>query len=107
MTETKQQPAKAADPSAGEIESLESLLRKLPQEDQAEAFRILYGDVPSELSIPPAAEAIAREHDFEVAAYSFPAAKEQRRAARPVVNAKLNCGNHKKLPGGGLGVASL
>ncbi|HBP18992.1 MAG TPA: acyltransferase [Planctomycetes bacterium] len=84
MTETKQQPAKAKNPSAGEIESLESLLRKLPQEDQAEAFRILYGDVPSELQIPPAAKAIADEHDFEVAAYSFPAAKEQRRAPRLV-----------------------
>ena len=37
-----------------EIESLEGLLRKLPQEDQAEAFRILYGNMPEAMSIHPA-----------------------------------------------------
>lgn len=67
-----------------EIESLEGLLRKLPEEDQAEAFRILYGDMPQELPIPPAAKALADQHNFEVAAYRFSASPEQRRAPRIV-----------------------
>ena len=67
-----------------EIESLESLLRKLPEEDQAEAFRILYGNMPEELTVPEAAAALAREHDFDVAGYRFEAAPEQRRAPRIV-----------------------
>lgn len=67
-----------------EIESLESLLRKLPQEDQAEAFRILYGNLPESLPIPPAAATLAEQHDFEVAAYRFPSTPEQRREARLV-----------------------
>jgi len=67
-----------------ELESLEGLLRKLPEEDQAEAFRILYGTLPEELPIPPAASALAEEHDFEVAAYRFPSTPEQRRPPRVV-----------------------
>ncbi|TNF38107.1 MAG: hypothetical protein EP329_01430 [Deltaproteobacteria bacterium] len=67
-----------------ELESLESLLKKLPPEDQAEAFRILYGNLPKELPIAPAAAALAKEHDFDVAAYRFPSTPEQRREPRIV-----------------------
>ncbi len=67
-----------------EIESLESLLRKLPEEDQAEAFRILYGNLPEEIPIVPAAAALAEEFDFDVAAYSFQNSREQRRPPRRV-----------------------
>ncbi|MCA9718487.1 MAG: hypothetical protein KC468_27705, partial [Myxococcales bacterium] len=67
-----------------ELESLESLLRKLPKEDQAEAFRILYGNLPDELPVTPAAAALAEQHDFDVAAYRFKSTPEQRRAARIV-----------------------
>ena len=52
-----------------ELESLEGLLRKLPKEDQAEAFRILYGNHPEEVPIHPAVTSLAEERDFEVAAY--------------------------------------
>ncbi len=67
-----------------EIESLEGLLRKLPEEDQKEAFRILYGNMPEELAIPDAARKLADQNDFEVAAYRFQAAPEQRRPPRIV-----------------------
>ena len=67
-----------------ELESLESLLRKLPEEDQEEAFRILYGNMPEELEVPEAARKLAEKHDFEVAGYKFTAAPEQRRAPRIV-----------------------
>ena len=67
-----------------ELESLESLLRKLPKEDQAEAFRILYGNLPDELPVTPAAAALAEQHDFDVSASRFNSTPEQRRAARIV-----------------------
>ncbi len=67
-----------------ETHSLEAILRKLPAEEQAEAFRILYGKLPDELPIAPAAQALATQHDFDVAAYRFNAAPEQRRAPRVV-----------------------
>ncbi len=67
-----------------ELESLESLLRKLPEEDQAEAFRILYGNMPEELAIHPAAAALAEQYDFDVAAYRFASTPEQRRSPRIV-----------------------
>jgi beta-ureidopropionase len=67
-----------------EIASLESLLRKLSPEDQKEAFRILYGDLPETLTIPDRVARLAEKHDFEVAAYAFQAASEQRRAPRVV-----------------------
>ena len=67
-----------------ELESLESLLRKLPEEDQAEAFRILYGNMPRPLPIAPAAAALAEQFDFDVAAYQFDSAGEQRRPPRNV-----------------------
>lgn len=67
-----------------EIDSLESLLRKLPAEDQAEAFRILYGKLPEELPIAPNARALATQHDFDVAAWRFASTPEQRRPARIV-----------------------
>ena len=70
--------------TAKEISSLEALLRKLPPEDQKEAFRILYGDVPETIGIPADVQSYADERDFEVAAYKFHAATEQRRAARIV-----------------------
>ncbi|MFT7581560.1 MAG: beta-ureidopropionase [Myxococcota bacterium] len=67
-----------------ELESLESLLRKLPEADQAEAFRILYGNLPAPLPIPDAAAALAKEHDFDVAGYRFASTPEQRREPRIV-----------------------
>lgn len=67
-----------------ELESLESLLRKLPEEDQAEAFRILYGNMPQALPIAPEAQALADNNDFDVAAYRFASTAEQRRPARIV-----------------------
>ena len=67
-----------------ELESLEGLIRKLSPEDQAEAFRILYGNMPDDLPIPEAAQALADEHDFDVAAYRFASTPEQRRPARIV-----------------------
>lgn len=70
--------------SKEEIESLESLLRKLPEEDQKEAFRILYGNMPDALPIAEAAQQLASEHDFDVAAYRFNAAPEQMRPPRVV-----------------------
>lgn len=73
--------SKSASP---EIHSLESLLRKLPEEDQAEAWRILYGNMPETLPIPAATQRYADERDFDVAAYKFNAAPEQRRKPRIV-----------------------
>jgi beta-ureidopropionase len=70
--------------SANEIESLEGILRKLSPEDQKEAFRILYGDVPEDIATPPEVQSFADEHDFQVAGYKFHAPKEQRRNARIV-----------------------
>ena len=67
-----------------EIESLEGLLRKLPAEDQAEAFRILYGNHPEEVAVHPAVQTLAEEGDFDVAAYRFDSAPEQLRGPRKV-----------------------
>ena len=68
----------------GEIESLESLLKKLPPEDQKEAWRILYGDLPETIVIPEEIQKVADYKDFEITAYKFHAAKEQRRSRRIV-----------------------
>lgn len=67
-----------------EIQSLEGLLRKLSPEDQAEAFRILYGQQPDALPITAELQAYCEHHDFELQAYKFHAAAEQRRAPRVV-----------------------
>ncbi len=67
-----------------EVHSLESLLRKLPEEDQREAWRILYGDLPEPLAIPADVQKYAEKRHFDVAAYKFHAAPEQRRKARIV-----------------------
>ena len=67
-----------------EIESLEGLLAKLPEADQKEAMRILYGDVPEGLVIPEEVHKVAEHKDFDIAAYKFTAAKEQRRKPRVV-----------------------
>jgi beta-ureidopropionase len=67
-----------------EISSLETLLRKLPEADQKEAFRILYGDLPDALPVPDDVAAYADEHDFELQAWKFHAAPEQRRKPRVV-----------------------
>jgi beta-ureidopropionase len=69
---------------ATEIESLEKILRQLPAEDQKEAFRILYGDVPDAIDIPSEVQTYANDKRFEIAAYKFNAKKEQRRPARIV-----------------------
>ena len=67
-----------------EIESLEGLLAKLPEADQKEAMRILYGDVPQSIVIPEEVQKVADHKDFDIAAYKFTAAKEQRRKPRVV-----------------------
>lgn len=67
-----------------ELASLESLLRQLPKKDQAEAFRILYGDMPTPLPITPEAAKMAAKGDFDVEAHKFHATEEQRRAPRVV-----------------------
>ncbi len=67
-----------------EIDSLEGLLRKLDPDDQREAFRILYGDLPEALPIPAEVQRYAEQHDFEIQAHRFTAAPEQRRAPRVV-----------------------
>ena len=72
------------DGPAPELDSLEGLLRKLDPADQAEAFRILYGDLPDPLEIPAEVATYADTHDFELAAFKFHAAAEQRRAPRVV-----------------------
>ena len=80
-SKTKPEKKKAA---TQELESLEGLLRKLPEADQKEAFRILYGDLPDTIPLPKEVQAYADQHDFEVAGYTFPAAPEQRRPPRRV-----------------------
>lgn len=70
--------------SKTEIDSLEALLRKLPEEDQAEAFRILYGNMPEAVQIPPAAASLGAQHDFEIQAHRFQSTPEQRRTPRQV-----------------------
>ena len=72
------------DAPAGEIQSLESLLHKLPEADQKEAFRILYGNLPEALPIPAEVQAFADERAFDVTAHKFHAAPEQRRKPRVV-----------------------
>ena len=67
-----------------EIHSLERLLAKLPAEDQAEARRILYGDLPEPLTVPQATQAYADDHNFDVEAHRFHAAAEQLRKPRVV-----------------------
>jgi beta-ureidopropionase len=78
----KSNEAKSA--TSGEIESLEGLLRQIPEKDHAEVWRILYGDMPTALPIEAAATKLAKDGDFDVAAYKFHAVDEQRRAARIV-----------------------
>ena len=70
--------------SKPEIESLEGLLAKLPEEDQKEAMRILYGTLPETIAITDEAQKLADLKDFDIAAYKFTAAKEQRRKPRVV-----------------------
>ncbi|MCP4872094.1 MAG: acyltransferase [Proteobacteria bacterium] len=72
------------DAPPSEIHSLESILAKLPEADRKEAMRILYGTLPETLPIPAATKAFADKRNFDVAAYKFHAAAEQRRAARIV-----------------------
>ncbi len=72
------------DAPPAEIHSLERLLAKLPEADQKEAMRILYGDLPDPLPIPADVQAFADERNFDVAAHKFHAAPEQRRKPRVV-----------------------
>ena len=67
-----------------EVGSLEAILDKLPAEDRREAYRILYGDLPETLEVPVEVKRYADERDFDVAAYRFEAAREQRRSPRRV-----------------------
>ena len=52
-----------------EVDSLESILQKLPEEDQKEAMRILYGDLPETIAIPEEIQKIADLQDFQVLAH--------------------------------------
>jgi beta-ureidopropionase len=65
-----------------EIHSIESLIRKLPKDDQPEAWRILYGDVPPPMDVPESVKRSAKKNNFDVEGYTFPSTAEQRRAAR-------------------------
>ncbi len=66
-----------------EVHSLESILASIPDEHaRREAMRILYGDVPEALPIPDVVKKRAQKHDFDVDAYKFEAAPEQRRKPR-------------------------
>jgi beta-ureidopropionase len=67
-----------------ETHSLESILDKLPEADRREAYRILYGDLPEVLPVPEDVARLAQDGQFDVAAYRFFAAQEQRRAPRRV-----------------------
>ncbi|MEC7984887.1 MAG: nitrilase-related carbon-nitrogen hydrolase [Myxococcota bacterium] len=67
-----------------EVESLESILKQLPEAAQKEAWRILYGDLPESIAIPEAVQSLADTGNFEIAAYKFHAAAEQRRKPRVV-----------------------
>jgi beta-ureidopropionase len=73
-----------SDASTPEIEGLEPLLRKLPADQQGEAFRILYGSLPDVIKVPAATQKRAKDGGFDVSAYRFPSVPEQRRAARIV-----------------------
>jgi hypothetical protein len=67
---------------------IESALAHIPEPQQTEVKKILYGINNGQLVAPmPVAEkakALAGEHNFEVAAYQFSAAKEQLRQPRQV-----------------------
>ena len=68
-----------------ETTSLEDILATIPDaQHRREARRILYGDLPDALPIAAEAQALADAHDFEVKAFKFHAAPEQRRAPREV-----------------------
>ena len=73
-----------ANPPPREIHSLERILDKLPEADRKEAYRILYGDLPEPLPIPDEVQRMAEAGDFDVMAYKFHAAPEQRRKPRVV-----------------------
>jgi beta-ureidopropionase len=64
-----------------ETESIETILSKLSAEDQAEAWRLLYGPLPDKLAVPDGVVKRAAGK-FDVAAYAFPSVPEQRRPAR-------------------------
>lgn len=88
---TKTKPANAIDKlleslpeRRPETKSLEAILDKLPEEDRREAYRILYGDLPEKLPIPDEVVRTAEANDYEVAAWRFVAAREQRRPPRIV-----------------------
>jgi len=70
--------------ASSEIDSLERILSQLPEEDRKEAMRILYGDLPESMVIPEDVQKTADLHNFDVAAYKFVAATEQRRKPRIV-----------------------
>lgn len=67
-----------------EVDSLERILSQLPEADRKEAMRILYGNLPETIAIPHELQNLADAKDFEIAAYRFVAAKEQRRKPRVV-----------------------
>ena len=70
--------------SETETESLESILKQLPEKDQKEVMRILYGDLPDTLVIPEDIQKTADAKNFEIKAFKSNAAAEQRRKPRTV-----------------------
>lgn len=70
---------------AAELHSLESLLKKhLPEPEQKEAMRILYGKELKELKFSSEAEALAGQEKFELKGFQFLAEREDLRPPRIV-----------------------
>lgn len=84
MSKASEKKGTSVGTSPGEVESVEALLRMIPEKDQAEAWRILYGEMPETLAVPAEAQKLAKAGDFDVAAYKFHAKAEQLRAPRIV-----------------------
>jgi len=64
--------------------STEEILAKLPAEDQVHIKRMLYGNPVETLEIPADVQALAEEHNFEVAGYKTPCTPDLRRKQRLV-----------------------
>ena len=67
-----------------EVDSLERILSQLPMRIAKKPCAFFYGDLPETIAIPQEIQNIADAKDFEIAAYRFVAAKEQRRKPRVV-----------------------
>ena len=71
--------------NSNEIESVESILEKhLPPDELSEVKRVLYGRELPKLKLAQESVDAAEENDFQIAGYSFNAAKESLRAPQVV-----------------------